>query len=285
MQEVRELKAEGAVILFFSYECLQYERVAPNEVQLKAMQATIWEASRMHNTTVDKVYAWLDCFSIPQSNRFLQKAAINAIYGFASAPSVFVIVCPQSTHANTLRVANDESIKGRFWCRLEQVAFFCRQGRNKMFLHRGTKLDPLPADWLDSVCCVYDSITTCCRLQHATIPDCDREKAVLPLLALYHDVYERHSAKDSPKSQEDTDVWELIQRHKTAMFPTSFAYNYKGERQHRTLFGQMIERIELMLQSGVGEESIDISFQPQPVRTCATSDSLRTPLLDASKLL
>jgi len=34
MQEVRELKAEGGVIIFFSYECLQYGRVAPNEVQL-----------------------------------------------------------------------------------------------------------------------------------------------------------------------------------------------------------------------------------------------------------
>lgn len=79
-----------------------------------------------------------------------------------------------------IEVANEESVKERFWCRLEQVAFLCRQGKNQMFLHRGMKLEPLPADWLDKVCCVYDSATTCCGLHHATIPNCDREKAVLP---------------------------------------------------------------------------------------------------------
>jgi hypothetical protein len=247
LQEVRSLKAGGAIIIFFSYECLQFNRVAPNEAQLKAMKATIYETSEAHQVPVDKIYMWLDCFSIPQTNHFLQQAAINSIYCFASIPNKLVIVCPESTHSSTGRAANDETVKERFWCRLEQLAFFCRQGRDNMFLHRGSGLEPLPADWLDKVCCIYNSSTTCCRLEHDRMRQCDREKAVLPLLALYHDVFERSLDKKSARSEKDEDVLGLIQRHKSEMFPDSYVYKFRGQEEQRTLFGQMIGRIEAML--------------------------------------
>lgn len=246
MEEVRAFKAAGARIIFFSYECLQFNRVAPNEVQLAAMKASVVEAAAIKDTKLDHFYVWLDCFSVPQKNAFLKKAAINTLYSFASIPDMLVMVCPESRHASTMMPANMETIKTRFWCRLEQLAFFCSQGSEGMMLHLGAKLEPMPADWMDAVCCVYEANTTCCRLQHSTIPTCDREGAVLPLLALYYDVYRRVIC--TKELSLDCAVWQLICRSKENMFPKQYVFNHEGKEEMRDLFGDMIERLESLLE-------------------------------------
>lgn len=246
-EEVKRITATDALIIFFSYECLQYERVAPNEVQLRAMKAAISEVAASRQMKLDDIFVWLDCFSIPQRNAFLKKAAINAIYTFASVPDMLIIVCPETVHASTGKAANVESVKTRFWCRVEQLAYFCTQGADHMFLHQGTRLEPVPADWMDAVCCVYDADTTCCRLNHRTIPMCDRQSAVLPLLAMYYDVYKRttHRKQLSPK---DRAVWEMIQRHKEGMFPKQILYKSEEKEELRDLFGDIICRLETLLE-------------------------------------
>lgn len=247
MDEVNTFKSADSCIIFFSYECLQYGMVAPNEVQLHAMKAAVLEAANMHRTGLDKLYIWLDCFCIPQKNSFLKRAAINSLYTFASLSDIMVIICPESTHASTMQPANEETVKTRFWCRMEQLAHYCKQGEQSMFLHRGARLEALPSDWMDSVCAIYNAQTTCCRIEHATMPNCDRESAVLPMLALYYDVYKRvlQSKELSPTNRA---VWELIQRNKADMFPKRHVYVFEGNALPRDLFGDMIERLEVLVQ-------------------------------------
>lgn len=63
-----------------------------------------------------------------------------------------IIICPSSRHSSTHRVADAESVKARFYCRLEQVSFFCSKGLENMFLHKGHRLEPLPTSWMHDVC-------------------------------------------------------------------------------------------------------------------------------------
>lgn len=248
VDEVKAFKAKGAIIIFFSYECLQFGKVAPNEVQLQSMKAALTEAATLLRTVVDKVYIWLDCFSVPQKNKFLKKAAINALYTYASIADMLIIVCPTSVHASTNKLANVETMRKRFWCRVEQLAYFCKQGRANMLLHQGARLEPVPDNWMDAVCCVCQGDTTCCRIEHVHNRGCDRESAVLPLLALYYDVYDRVVNSKDDMSDKDRAVWELIKRRKDGMFPKQFMYKYKGEEVIQDLFGQMIERLEHMIE-------------------------------------
>merc|ERR1719362_1710280 len=188
LEDVREAKDAGAFIVFFSYECLAWKQAGPNETQLQCMKESLKELASRNAKSMDDVYVWLDCISIPQRNRALQTASIKCIYSFASLPNAMVIVCPDSVHQDTDQKADHHSVRNRLWCRVEHLAYCCSRGTSSMYIHRGDVLEPLPDDWMKSVCCVFEADSTCCRLKHTTTTTCDRQVIVQPMLALYFDV-------------------------------------------------------------------------------------------------
>lgn len=267
--DVFEAKANGAFLIFFSYECLAYKQAGPNKVQLATMKAAVQELAASSGKQMDDIFIWLDCLSIPQRNRAMMMAAINAIYTFASMPNAMVLICPESTHADTGRPASGETMRERLWCRVEHVAYCCSRGVSTMFLHRGEALEPLPEEWMPSVCCVYESMSTCCRLKHKTSPSCDRETCVLPLLALYYDVYSR---KELGRSDErDFYAWNLIKQHRERMFPRTFTYQTENGDEERPLFADMLERVEAL----VKEDKIRLTVSRD-------SDFLGVPMSDTT---
>merc|ERR1712136_167666 len=172
----------------------------------------------------------------------LKKAAINSIYTFASIQSAMVIIAPPSRHRHTGQVANHHTVRRRLWCRVEHLSFCCSQGTDMMYVHKGEHLESLPADWMESVCCVMDSDCTCCRLHHSTSPSCDRETAVSSLLAMYCDVYSRIWESQGGETPDTVTkyAWNLITKHRQAMFPKHFQYVTAEGEVTRELFGDLI---------------------------------------------
>jgi len=242
LEDVLEAKEAGAFIVFFSYECLIWKQAGPNERQLHCMKESVKTLACQNQKNMDDVYVWLDCISIPQRNKAMQATSINSIYSFASLPNAMVIVCPDSVHVDTGQPANRHSIRERLWCRVEHLAYCCSNGIQSMYLHGGTDLEPLPDDWMKSVCCVFDSHSTCCRLKHTTTPTCDRKVVVQPLLALFYDVLLRHA-----QGLQDVTLsyaYHLIHENKDRMFPRLFVFETDKEARSEELFGDMIERVE-----------------------------------------
>jgi len=243
--DVLAYQKEGGTVLFFSYECLAWEKVGPNFVQLEAMRKAVQEVASLRRINVESLSVWLDCLSIPQLDALAKEAAIDSIYTYACISDVMVVVCPESVHANTGKQAGRESVKQRFWCRLEQTAFCCQRGAGRMHLHDGNGLESVPDHWLDTVCCVHDSEMTCCRLRHCGRSRCDRERSVAPLLALYHDIYSRAMSPECRK--EDTHIWSLIRRNRDRVFPKSFQFLCGAGEEVRELFGDGVEQVERLV--------------------------------------
>lgn len=62
---------------------------------------------------------WVDYTSIPQSNLFLQQAAINSLSGYATYSSVFLtLVTSEDSKEEAMHSYNQ-----RGWCRLELLSF------------------------------------------------------------------------------------------------------------------------------------------------------------------
>uniref|UniRef100_A0A7S0BAU9 Uncharacterized protein n=1 Tax=Pyrodinium bahamense TaxID=73915 RepID=A0A7S0BAU9_9DINO len=250
--DVLAYQKEGGTVLFFSYECLAWGKVGPDAEQLAAMRQSVVEVASLYQLSLDSIFVWLDCLSVPQANRAARQAAISSICLYAAVSDFMIIACPNSVHASTLEKADSESIKRRFWCRLEQVVFGCLQGTGKMHLHRGRELEVLPDGWMDSICCVYESNTSCCRQRHAGFSGCDRETAVTPLLTFFSDVYWR-ATTSGQATEKDLYAWDLICRHRHRMFPKTFRFTSSaGEQQEeqeeeRVLFGSFAQDIERLL--------------------------------------
>ena len=62
---------------------------------------------------VEWIAIWLDILSIPQSNRGVQKLAVDSLYVYAAAVSALVIIAPDSKHESTGDDAGLESYKSR----------------------------------------------------------------------------------------------------------------------------------------------------------------------------
>eukprot|EP00428_Durinskia_dybowskii_P036659 CAMPEP_0170272414 /NCGR_PEP_ID=MMETSP0116_2-20130129/36160_1 /TAXON_ID=400756 /ORGANISM="Durinskia baltica, Strain CSIRO CS-38" /LENGTH=320 /DNA_ID=CAMNT_0010523623 /DNA_START=16 /DNA_END=976 /DNA_ORIENTATION=- len=243
MSHIDSAKFDGAFFVFFSYECIS-TKVGPNDVQFEAMKSAVVELSDGVDKRLEDIYIWLDCVSIPQRNKAMLAATVKSIYTFASVPDAMVLVCPMSEHAVTGRSASMESMKDRMWCRVEHLSYCCSRGRHSMFIHQGNALEPLPEDWIPSVCCVFEASSTCCSKEHFMSARCDRESVVLPLLALYYDASVRQARGGD--SEKDDYAWGLISKYKDRMFPKTFIYRTAGKEEVKPLFDDMIERIDVL---------------------------------------
>lgn len=256
MAEVEAAKQQGAAIIFYSYQCLKFGKVGPDLVQLDAMKVSLRQVARGRGASLDNTYVWIDCLSIPQVNKASLKRAVNSIYTFACVPTTMVIICPPTIHKDTHEAVDDVTVRSRLWCRVEQVSFGCTRGTEHMFLHRGQELEALPSDWMESVCCVFDAQSSCCKLKHTTFPECDRETVCHSLLALYFHLYSQKLALSKNKKEEHSEsskawreAWALVEKHKARMFPETFLYATATGPIEKDLFSNMLLYVEKFAES------------------------------------
>ena len=80
---------EGRAIVFFSYQWLSWTHKGPNAVQRESMNSAVRRYREHSEVPVEEViHIWLDILAIPQSNRGVQKLAVDSLYVYASAASV-----------------------------------------------------------------------------------------------------------------------------------------------------------------------------------------------------
>ena len=79
----------------------------------------LFALEEFHRRNISCALIWVDYTSIPQSNVFLQQAAINSLSVYASYSSVFLTVVPNDDGEEGVL----DSYSQRSWCRLELLSF------------------------------------------------------------------------------------------------------------------------------------------------------------------
>ncbi|CAH0367402.1 unnamed protein product [Pelagomonas calceolata] len=177
----------------------------------------------------------MDIVSIPQVNRSSQRLAVASLPTFASCCSIFVVVAPDATHADTGCVCDSKTFRRRAWCRAELTACWARNGSDGMYYSTNSGLKPLapnrPRDALD----VFGGDLTCCAKCHPDGQACDKELLVLPMLGLFDEIYrDRNGTK--------ADAWTTIERRGLdKLYPKTFLWTRTADDvQTRPLFGDLI---------------------------------------------
>ncbi|CAE8641126.1 unnamed protein product [Polarella glacialis] len=243
MDEVVQLKKTSR-ILFFSYEWLSWSKVGPNKIQLLAMKAAALNVAKELQVPTSQIHIWIDILSIPQKHAGMKAMAVDSLYAFAHCADVMVIVAPDCWHEDTGVKADALSYSERVWTRVEQLAHCSQHGVASMFIQTAETFCDLPDDWMETVCTVCDGNMTCCRNRHPKGCRCDKQTLVIPLLALYYNIYKQNLSGNPSEAAKF--ISDLIQRKgKDQMFPPNINIAQDtGITEVQELFGDTINRIE-----------------------------------------
>ncbi|CAE8615243.1 unnamed protein product [Polarella glacialis] len=257
MDEVMELKKTSR-ILFFSYEWLSWLKVGPNKIQLFAMKTAAVNVAKELQVPTSQIHIWIDILSIPQKHAGMKAMAVDSLYAFAQCADIMVIIVPDCWHEDTGVKADALSYSERVWTRVEQLAHCSQHGVASMFIQTAETFRQLPDGWMETVCTVFDGTMTCCRKKHPNGCRCDKQTLVIPLLALYHNIYKQNLS--GYPSAAAKFIWDLIQKKgKDRMFPPNIQIaRDTGITEVHELFGDTINRIEKIV---VGENT-DFVWSP-----------------------
>ena len=81
LEDIQTFASEGYGIVFYSYQWLSWTHKGPNGVQREWMNSAVRHYSARSGIPADKISVWLDILSIPQSNREVQKLAVDSLDG------------------------------------------------------------------------------------------------------------------------------------------------------------------------------------------------------------
>jgi len=214
-----------------------------------------WDAS------LKDVFVWVDYSCIPQSNASVQNLAIRSLAVYASSATYFVIVAPNTQHADLDHVCDLDTYQRRVWCRAEQVCHSMRNGTTGMFLAGGNPGDlefmPVKPDFFLESLHVFNGELTCCRFEHKGMESCDRQSLVVPILGLYGELFRaaHDGVKDGSADMSTVKTFlKEIEKHQEDMFPRTFQRVMwrKNKRviEEVLLFGDLIDRMRARIKTG-----------------------------------
>jgi len=264
LADVDAFIAQGKHIVFYSHQWTSFTLPDPSNNQYKAMRVSLQELAKTNgwDESLKDVFVWVDYSSIPQANPSIQNLAIRSLAAYASSASYFIIVAPDTKHADLDNKCDLETYQLRMWCRAEQVCHSMRNGTERMYLALGggNDLVPVQADFFRESLHVFDGQLTCCRLEHKGMSACDRQSLVVPLLGLYGELY--RAAADGVKGGDAESLSSVkafldeIQKHQDSVFPPTFQRvmwrKNKKVTEEVTLFGDLIERMKHRIDHGQG---------------------------------
>merc|ERR1719356_65614 len=108
----------------------------PNKRQHRAMANALRSLADRNgwDSRLSHVYVWVDYCCIPQINASTQSLAIRSLAVYASSATYFVVVAPETPHADLNATCDLDTYQRRMWCRAEQVCHSMRNGTERMFL-------------------------------------------------------------------------------------------------------------------------------------------------------
>eukprot|EP00584_Thalassiosira_punctigera_P003619 CAMPEP_0172534374 /NCGR_PEP_ID=MMETSP1067-20121228/6761_1 /TAXON_ID=265564 ORGANISM="Thalassiosira punctigera, Strain Tpunct2005C2" /NCGR_SAMPLE_ID=MMETSP1067 /ASSEMBLY_ACC=CAM_ASM_000444 /LENGTH=1089 /DNA_ID=CAMNT_0013319153 /DNA_START=394 /DNA_END=3663 /DNA_ORIENTATION=+ len=259
----------GKHVLFFSHQWTSFTSPDPSNIQYQAMCEAVKELAKRNgwNHNLKDVFVWVDYSSIPQVNPSTQNLAIRSLAAYASSATYFVIVAPDTPHADLDDMCDLGTYQRRMWCRAEQVCHSMRNGTEGMYLGTGktSPLEPVKSDFFRESLHVFNGELTCCRLEHKGMGACDRQSLVIPLLGLYGELY-RASCEMNKKGNAEAlasvnAFLNEIEKHQEEVFPRTFQRVIWRKNRRVTeevlLFGDLIDRMKARISSGVGFEIDD----------------------------
>eukprot|EP00585_Thalassiosira_rotula_P013292 CAMPEP_0196129898 /NCGR_PEP_ID=MMETSP0910-20130528/451_1 /TAXON_ID=49265 /ORGANISM="Thalassiosira rotula, Strain GSO102" /LENGTH=1075 /DNA_ID=CAMNT_0041389097 /DNA_START=439 /DNA_END=3666 /DNA_ORIENTATION=- len=254
----------GKHVLFFSHQWSSFTAPDPSGIQYHAMCDAVKELANRNgwDESLKDVFIWVDYSSIPQVNPSTQNLAIRSLAAYASSATYFVIVAPETPHADLDDICDLGTYQRRMWCRAEQVCHSMRNGTEGMYLGIGKKapLEPVKGDFFQESLHVFDGELTCCRLEHKGMGACDRQSLVIPLLGLYGELfrasYEMNKNDNADALASVNAFLYEIEKHQEEVFPRSFERVMwrKNKRvvDEVLLFGDLIDRMKARITSGIG---------------------------------
>ena len=78
-------KNSGLIFVFISHQWLDFKTPDPENIHYDAMVNVVRAVAEDAMTSLDRIRVWVDYVSIPQENRFTQRAAISSLPTFASS--------------------------------------------------------------------------------------------------------------------------------------------------------------------------------------------------------
>ncbi|KAL3802961.1 hypothetical protein HJC23_011584 [Cyclotella cryptica] len=263
LSDVDAFIAAGKHIVFFSHQWTSFTFPDPSNNQYNVMRSALDELARQNNwdKSLKDVFAWIDYSCIPQANPSTQNLAIRSLAAYASSATYFIIVAPDTPHADLDDVCDLSSYQRRMWCRAEQVCHSMRNGTQGMYVALSKyKLDRVTSDHFIESLHVFNGELTCCRLEHKGMGACDRQSLVIPLLGLYGELF--RAAHDGIKGGNADALssvaafLEEIEKHQELIFPRTFKRvswrKNKRVTEEVMLFGDLIDRMRSRIQHGIG---------------------------------
>ena len=177
---------------------------------------------------------WLDFHSIPQNqacSSSMQAQAISSLPIYASLSSIFVVVAPKATHADTGVTCDVETYKRRLWCRVELFSHYFRRGRDAMYLleqddvKQPAELASMEKSWLLDALFVFEGDCTCCFRKHDGMK-CDKPFVRDLMLGLYAEVLNFKGKADSNQSRRACEIYESIAQQKDRVFPMAVSTEF-----------------------------------------------------------
>ena len=197
-------------------------------------------------------------FSIPQACRPIQQLAIKSLPSLASSLHYFVVVAPETTHADTCVPCDIQTYHKRCWCRAEVMSHWSRRGTKNMFYATADGLNPMCTDgitkeFLEAVH-VFDGDLTCCALgHHDGTTACDREELVFPMLGLYSEINAR---KAEPEMKV---IYDTISPIINSIYPKDFIYKSPQTTASKSLFGDLVTAMERFIDAQDSNKAVNLA--------------------------
>jgi len=235
--------------VFCSHQWLGLDYPDPASVHYPALLGAVETLCSQEQLDKQKLYCWVDYFSIPQSNRNVKANAISSIGIFASVCRYFVAVAPTAQHVDTGLECNIESYLQRGWCRLEQWARLVVGGLERVYLFDGERLIELGTkpEYYQVSIKVFDGQFTDPR---------DKQKLVPTILGLWATVL-----RNQRVNNDTVDSYGLVCQNYSDVFPSKY-------------FGDLLPRLEAKV------EDEDFNLTARSSATSETSLSSATPSAD-----
>jgi hypothetical protein len=264
LSDVDSFIAAGKHVVFFSHQWTSFTAPDPSGQQYDVMCTAMKELARRNgwDESLKDVFAWIDYSCIPQANPSTQNLAIRSLAAYASSATYFIIVAPETHHADLDDKCDLDTYQRRMWCRAEQVCHSMRNGTEGMYL-AVDKVEPIVKvknDHFEESLHVFEGELTCCRLEHKGMGACDRQSLVIPLLGLYGELF--RAAHDGIKGGNTDALSSVeaflkeIEKHQETVFPRTFQRvmwrKNKRVTEEVLLFGDLIDRMRARIKNGVG---------------------------------
>ena len=263
LSDVDAFISVGKHIVFFSHQWTSFSLPDPSNNQYNVMCTALKKLAKQQgwDENLKDVFAWIDYSCIPQANPSTQNLAIRSLAAYASSATYFVIIPPDTPHADLDDTCNLNTYQLRMWCRAEQVCHSMRNGTEGTFVAVSKEdLVPVKNSHFTESLRVFDSQLTCCRLEHKGVGACDRQSLVIPLLGLYGELF--RAAHDGIKGGNVDSLasvaafLDAIEKNQEIIFPRTFKRvswrKNKRVVEEVMLFGDLIDRMRSRIQNGIG---------------------------------